>query len=66
MINIKDRPLIRALKSKAPKIVNEVAPSYPQETHQSKQTIHAPRLPIHTDKEGGQPNDRWRLATIHS
>ena len=34
--NHQDRPLIRALKSKTPKIVNEVALSYPQATHQSK------------------------------
>ena len=57
--NNKDRPLIRALKSKTPKVINEVASklSSSNSPRQSKATIPAYRLPIHTDKEGGQPND---------
>jgi len=35
-----------------------------QNTHRAKQTNHARRLPIHTNKEGGQPNDRWGLDII--
>jgi len=35
-----------------------------QNTHQAKQTNHVRRLPIHTNKVGGQPNNHCGLDII--
>jgi len=35
-----------------------------QNAHQAKQTNHAHRLHIHTNKVGGQPNNQWGLDII--
>jgi hypothetical protein len=47
-----------------PKAINEVASKLSSRNtpKQSKTIIHALRLPIHTNKEGGQPNDHWWLV----
>jgi len=54
--NIKNR----SLKTKTPKAINEVAPSYPP----SKATSPACSLFIHMNKAGGQLNNHWKLVHI--
>jgi len=49
---------MKAKDDVAPKLASSIL------TKQSKITNLARRLPIHTNKLGGQPNDHWGLDSI--